>query len=85
MSIPLWIFLAIYGLFFFICSFFVFFNFYHMARFGLQSTKTTLVLALYTVAFAGIILLQINLLLSVDWTQELILSEALFSTSTPSF
>ncbi|MBT4856659.1 hypothetical protein HON52_00525 [Candidatus Uhrbacteria bacterium] len=84
MIFPLWIFLAIYGLFFFICSFFVFFNFYHMARFGLQSTKTTIVLALYTIAFAAVVLLQVNLILSIDWTQTLSISEAFFSTA-PTF
>ncbi len=84
MTLPLWIFLAAYGVFFLICSFFVFFNFYHMARFGLQSTKTTLVLGLYTLAFAGVVLLQINLLLTIDWTETISINEAFLST-TPSF
>jgi len=84
MTFPLWYFLAVYGLFFFGCSIFVFFNFYHIARFGLQSTKTTLVLAMYTVSFAALILGQIELLLTIDWTETISISDAFFS-STPSF
>lgn len=84
MTFPLWIFLAAYGVFFVICSFFIFFNFYHIARFGLQSTKTTIVLAMYTIAFASVVLLQINLLLTIDWTETISINEAFFST-TPSF
>lgn len=84
MTFPLWYFLVAYGIFFVICSFFLFFNFYHIARFGLQSTKTMLVLAMYSIAFAALLLGQIELLLTIDWTETVSISEAFFST-TPTF
>ena len=84
MIIPLWIFLAIYGVFFLVCSLFVFFNFYHIARFGLQSTKTAIVLAIYTISFAIIVLVQINFLLTIDWTETVTFNQFIF-LSIPSF
>jgi len=61
MTFPLWILLLPFILFLFVALVFVFFNLFHMARFGLQTVKTTIILGIYIlsslVAIGGIAIL----------------------------
>jgi hypothetical protein len=75
MLVPLWYLLVPFGVLYAVCSFFIFFNFFHIAKFGLQGTKTAIVLAIYVFSFVSISLLSIDLILRVDWTQELVIDQ----------
>lgn len=67
---PLWYFLVPYGIFLGFATLSVFFNLFHIANFGIQSLKTTIVLFLYFFSFAGIIWLSFTLLSDVPWDEN---------------
>lgn len=79
MIIPLYYFLIAYGILVVIAGFFIIFNLYHILMFGLQGFKTMLVVLLYLLATFLIIWLSGNLILSYNWTGEILLSEIISS------
>jgi len=64
---PLWYLLVPYCLFLFVATVFLFFNIFHIVKFGLQETKTTLVLLAYIFLFLGTITLTLIILSFFDW------------------
>lgn len=66
---PLWYLLVPYGIFLLFMALFVFFNLYHIASFGLQSAKTTVVLVAYMAGFLGILWLSYITLADVSWKE----------------
>ena len=69
--IPMWVFLLPYVLFFFLGFLFLIFNIFHVARFGLQSTQTTVVLTIYLVSFFVVAIFSVMLVFSEDWSGEI--------------
>ncbi len=57
-----------------------FFNIFHIAKFGLQSTRTAFVLGLYTLGFFSVGIISVILIAQYDWTATLDLAE-IFNTS----
>ncbi|PIZ53122.1 hypothetical protein COY25_04060, partial [Candidatus Uhrbacteria bacterium CG_4_10_14_0_2_um_filter_41_7] len=47
------------------------FNFYHIAKFGLQSPKTTYVLGLYILAFVGVIIISLSIISQYNWLDNI--------------
>ena len=72
--IPYVFFAALSGLVFF-------FNIYHIGKFGLQSTRTTFVLALYTLGFLAVVVISIILLMQYDWTSTIYINDVLSPSS----
>ena len=56
------------------------FNIFHIAKFGLQSTRTAFVLGLYTLGFFSVGIISLILIAQYDWTATLDLAEV-FNTS----
>lgn len=69
--IPSWYLLIIYGIFAFLGFAFLLFNVFHVARFGLQSTKTTAVLAIYILSFLLVSIGSVFIVFSYDWSEPL--------------
>lgn len=65
---PLWYALAAFILFAFVAFLFLIFNLAHIIKFGLQSTKTSLVLGLYIFSFIGAMILALVILMPYDWS-----------------
>ena len=83
---PLWYLLVPYGIFLGFLALFVFFNLYHITKFGLQSAKTTIVLIAYMAGFLGILWLSYTMLADVEWKEAVdlrtIISLPAFSDNT---
>ncbi len=71
MQIPIVFLLIPFGIVVLISTVFVMFNFFHVAHFGLQSTKTAIVLAVYLFGFSAVIILCYLILANFDWTQTI--------------
>lgn len=52
----------------FLAVVFLLINLFHMARFGLQSTKTSLILILYVAGFIFVGIVSVLLVFSYDWS-----------------
>lgn len=63
--------LFVYGFFVFLALLFFIFNIYHLVKFGLQSTKTTLVLGIYTLGFVFVLGGTLMMLWNIDWDQNI--------------
>lgn len=68
---PLWYLLAPYVLIVAIAGLFVFFNVYHVAKFGLQSGLSLLVIAGYTLSFLAVVTISFGLLSTFDWSSTI--------------
>lgn len=69
MSIPLYVFLGLYGVGLAIYLVLSFFNLYHAFRFGIKDTMTGLVITTYLVVTVVILVATSAFILSVDWAQ----------------
>lgn len=56
--------IALFGVLMFI------FNFYHIAKFGLQSPKTNFILGLYVLAFLGVMIITISVIAEYNWLES---------------
>lgn len=74
--------LVIYAIFFAITSLFLFFNLYHILRFGLNSNLTYIIATGYILLYALILGLTFAIFTTVDWSQDLELGH-IFSNSLP--
>ena len=75
MTFPLWYLLIPYAVFALITALFLFFNLYHIVKFGLQATKTTVVLAVYVFGFLAVMIFTLALLSAYDWNVMVDLSQ----------
>lgn len=77
LEFPLWYLLLPYGFVVLATSIFFFFNVYHVAKFGLKSLTTELVLAAYFVSYLAVLVFSVIMLLEVDWVQVVTLNDIL--------
>jgi hypothetical protein len=56
---------------------FLFFNVYHLSKFGLENVKTYFIITLYLGVFLGLIAVSLIALATIDWSREIDL-KALF-------
>lgn len=82
MQFPLWYLLIIYAVFVLVAGVFVFFNVFHIAKFGLQNTKTTIVLSVYVVGYIGALVLSLAILSTFDWSAMIDMSQLFPGGST---
>lgn len=68
LEFPLWYFLVPLAFVFLVTSVYLFFNVYHVAKFGLQSMLTRLVILGYIASYLAILLISAGMLSSFDWT-----------------
>jgi hypothetical protein len=80
MEFALWYLLIPYGLIVALAGAFFFFNLFHIARYGLQSVKTGIVLLIYTITFLAVCIISVFLLGAYDWSAVIELN-GLFSLS----
>lgn len=69
-TFSLWYLLVPYALVLLGSSLFVFFNLYHVAKFGLQSVQTTLLLSAYFISYLIILGVSAMLIASYQWNVE---------------
>lgn len=77
MEFPLWIMLIPYAIAVFCALIFVFFNIYHIASFGLQSTKTTMIIGVYILSYLFVMIISLSLIATVDWSADITLQEVI--------
>lgn len=68
MALPMWIFLIPYALVVFMTSLYVFFNVYHLAKFGIAKRGTGLLISIYLAGYFAMIGIGAFILLAFDWT-----------------
>ncbi len=68
---PLWYLLAPYALVVAVTGLFAFFNVYHIAKFGLQSGLSLLVIAGYILSFLAVVTVSFGLLSTFDWNSTI--------------
>lgn len=68
--LPLWYLLVPYAIFLAFATLFVFFNLYHIASFGLQSIKTTLVFLAYLFSYVAVVWISLSLLANIPWKES---------------
>ncbi len=81
MTFPLTYLLILYALAAFLGFLFTFFNVFHIAKFGLQSTKTSIIIMIYTFAFIGILTVSGLAILTFNWNAVIALPN-IFSFGT---
>lgn len=70
MTFPLWYLLLPFALVLLGTAIFTFFNVYHVAKFGLQSGGTTLLVLLYIVGYLGVVAFSASLVSGYNWSDE---------------
>lgn len=75
--IPKWYLLFPYLFFVALATLLLVFNLYHVAKYGLQSTKTSIVLAIYILSFFIVAIFSVTLLFTHDWSGALDVGEFL--------
>lgn len=84
-TIPLWYLLIPFGLVLLGTTIFLFFNLYHVAKFGLKSASTTTLLIAYVLSYVVVLGVSAALIGSFDWSAEVSLLEILpFATGSTS-
>lgn len=78
MQVPLSILLIPFAIMFLIGFIFFLINTFHLARFGLQSAKTTALISAYLIGFLVTTLISGALLLRYDWSASIELSDIQF-------
>ena len=76
---PLWYLLLAFLFFVLLTALFFVFNFFHIVKFGLQSTQTTFVLSAYTLGFFMVVGGTLLILATINWDQEIDF-DSVFST-----
>lgn len=82
MQFPIWYLLFIYAIFVILATIFTFFNVFHIGKFGLQNTKTTIVMAAYIGGYIGSLIITLAILSSFDWTAVVDLDNLFPGSST---
>lgn len=77
MTFPLWYMLLPYALVLLGTGLFMFFNVYHIAKFGLQSFSTTALVLAYLIAYIAVLAFSAWLLSGYDWNGIVTLSDIL--------
>lgn len=86
MEIPLWIILLPLGVIVALAALFLFFNIFHLARYGIVGRGAAVLIVVYLVSFAFVLFLGAGLLLEIDWTETAPLSSILpFTGGSSSF
>lgn len=75
MTFPLWYFLVPYAVVMLGTATFMFFNVYHVAKFGLQSFGTTALVLFYLVLYLAVLALSASALLPFDWSAHVALTD----------
>lgn len=75
MTFPLWYVLLPYALVLLGTGLFMFFNLYHVAKFGLQSFSTTALLLLYLIGYLVVIAFSVSMLSGFDWNATITMSD----------
>lgn len=69
-AFSLWYLLIPYALVLLGGSLFMFFNLYHVAKFGLQSFQTTMLLTMYLLSYLIVLGISAALISSFDWSAQ---------------
>lgn len=69
MEIPLWIILVPLGAVLALAALFMFFNIFHLARYGIIGRGATAMIAAYILSFLFILILGAGVLIAIDWTE----------------
>ena len=77
MEIPLWIILLPLGMIVALAALFLFFNIFHLARYGIVGRGAVALILVYIVSFSFISFLGAVMLIEIDWTQTVPLSSIL--------
>lgn len=75
MNIPFWYALIPYALVLLGTGLFMFFNIYHVAKFGLQSFSTTVLIILYFIGYFAVLAFSASILSGYDWSANVTLSD----------
>jgi hypothetical protein len=84
MEIPLWIILIPLGIIVALTALFLFFNVFHLWRYGIVHHGATALIAAYMVSYAFIFIIGLSTLSAVPWTRTVSISDLLPFSSTPS-
>ena len=76
-TFPLWYLLLPFAMVLFATSIFAFFNLYHVAKFGMQTFTTTLVLGAYLVSYLALVAFSGLLFSTMNWQQRISLPDIL--------
>ncbi len=68
MTSPLWYALLPYALVVLGTGIFLFFNVYHVAKFGVQSVSTTLLVLTYILGYLAVLVFSASVLAGYDWS-----------------
>ena len=71
MGFPVIYLLVPFGLVILLTTLFVMFNFFHIAHFGLQGTKSAIVLGSYILLYLLVLIFVLQILSMFDWTQTI--------------
>lgn len=74
MEIPLWIILVPLGVIVACTTLFLFFNIFHLARYGITGRGAVALIIVYIVSFLFVLTLGTGLLLEIDWTNTVPIS-----------
>jgi hypothetical protein len=69
--LPLWYLLVPYALIVAVVGLFVFFNVYHISKFGLQSVLSRFVIAIYTLSFLAVVIISVIVLSTYRWDRTI--------------
>lgn len=75
MTFPLWYILLPYAAVLLVAALFLFFNLFHLMRYGLEANKTYALMGLYVASFCVVLGLTAFLFSSFDWTSNVSLSD----------
>ncbi|MFA5947224.1 MAG: hypothetical protein WC813_04370 [Patescibacteria group bacterium] len=71
MSFPVAYFLIPFVILALIAGLFLFFNVYHILKFGIESTSTFALVTIYVIGFAFLLLISMLLLSGYNWNQQI--------------
>lgn len=77
MEIPLWIILVPLGVIVALAALFLFFNVFHLARYGIVGRGAVAMILVYIVSFGFILFLGAGVLVEIDWTETVPISSIL--------
>jgi hypothetical protein len=69
MEIPLWIILLPLGVIVALAALFLFFNVFHLARYGVVGRGAVALIMVYLVSFVFVLFLGTSMLTEIDWTE----------------
>lgn len=69
MEIPLWIILLPLGVIVALAALFLFFNIFHLARYGIVGRGAVAMIIVYIVSFSFVLFLGAGVLVDIDWTE----------------